>query len=150
MLNALEKSPYDENLSQPLQTQNKQFKITIAYLTGYIGIFSVTFKNQKFILISVFEGVEYNVKTIPPSAYDLESLIKESKRCNTDEGYVTEKDYPFSIKPIFWFLGSIKEIKRSRGWQINFVPDDTLAQPLGFNLDLIHEEYIYPHSLVVI
>ena len=142
MLNVMEKFPYEENLSQPLQTHNKQFKITIAYLTDYNGIFSVTFRYQKFNLISVFEGDEYNVKTIPPSAFDLESLIKESKRSNTNEGYVTEKDYPFSIKPIFSFLGSIKEIKRSRGWQINSVQDDTLAQPLGFKLDLIHEEYI--------
>ena len=36
------KSTHEEHLSQPLQTNNKQFKIAVSFLTGYIGIFNIT------------------------------------------------------------------------------------------------------------
>ena len=42
------KSTHEEHLSQPLQTNNKQFKIAITFLTGYNGIFNVTNANKKF------------------------------------------------------------------------------------------------------
>ena len=37
---------------QPLQTNNKQFKIAITFLTGYNGIFNVTHKNNKFYFLT--------------------------------------------------------------------------------------------------
>ena len=49
MLIVMNKSIHEENLFQPLQTNNKQFKITITFLTGYNGIFNVTHKKNKFI-----------------------------------------------------------------------------------------------------
>ena len=76
MLIVMEISTHEEHSSQPLETNNKQFKVAVTFLCGYNGIFNVTNKN-KFILISVFEGAEYNVITIPPGAYELESLKKE-------------------------------------------------------------------------
>ena len=45
---AMEKNTHEEHLSQPLQTNNKQFKIAITFLTGYDGIFNVTNLNNKF------------------------------------------------------------------------------------------------------
>ena len=99
MLIVLDESTHEEPLSQFLQTNNKQFQIAITFLPGYNGIFSVTNKNSKSIFISIFEGAEYNVITIPPWAYGIESLNKEIKRYIIDEGYVTEDDYPFTIKP---------------------------------------------------
>ena len=48
MLIVLDKSTHEEHLSQPLQTNNKQFKIAITFLTGYNGIINVTDKNNKF------------------------------------------------------------------------------------------------------
>ena len=33
---------HEKNLSQPLQTNNKQTKIAATFLTGYNGIFNVT------------------------------------------------------------------------------------------------------------
>ena len=39
ILIVMDKSTHDEQLSQPLQTNSKQFKIAITFLTGYIGIF---------------------------------------------------------------------------------------------------------------
>ena len=44
----MDKSRHEEHLSQPLQTNNKQFKIAITFLTGYNGKFNVTNKNKKF------------------------------------------------------------------------------------------------------
>ena len=48
MLIVMDKSTHEEHLSQPLQTNNKQFKIAINFLTGYNGIFNVTNANNKF------------------------------------------------------------------------------------------------------
>ena len=44
----MNKSTHEENLAQPLQTNNKQFKVAVTFLTAYNGIFSVTGKNNKF------------------------------------------------------------------------------------------------------
>ena len=51
----MDKLLHEEHLSQSLQTNNKQLKVAITFLTGYNGIFKVTNKNNKFIFISVFE-----------------------------------------------------------------------------------------------
>ena len=48
MLMVMDKSTHEEHLSQPLQTNNKQFKITVTFLSGYNDIFNVTDKNNKF------------------------------------------------------------------------------------------------------
>ena len=48
MLIVMNKSTHEEHLSQPLQTNNKQFKIAETFLTGYNGIFNVTNSNNKF------------------------------------------------------------------------------------------------------
>ena len=39
--------------------------------------------------------------TIPPSAYEIESLYEKSKRIIIDENQFTEANYPFTIKPNF-------------------------------------------------
>ena len=44
----MNKSIQEEHLSQPLQTNNKQYKIAVTFLTGYNGIFNVTNSNNKF------------------------------------------------------------------------------------------------------
>ena len=44
----MDKSTHEEHLSQPLQTNNKQFEITVTFLAAYNGIFKVTNKNKKF------------------------------------------------------------------------------------------------------
>ena len=40
----LDKSTHEGNLAQLSQTNNKQLKIAVAFLTGYNGIFSITEK----------------------------------------------------------------------------------------------------------
>ena len=44
----MDKSTSGKCLSQPLQTNFKQFKISVTFLMGYNGNFSVTDKNNKF------------------------------------------------------------------------------------------------------
>ena len=41
MLIVMIKSTHEEHLSQPIQTDNKQFKIAITFLTADNGIFNV-------------------------------------------------------------------------------------------------------------
>ena len=48
ILLVMDKSTHEEHLSQSLQTNNKQFKIAVAFLTGYNGFFNVTHKNINF------------------------------------------------------------------------------------------------------
>ena len=48
MLMAMNKSTHEEHLSQPLQTNNEQFKMAVTFLSTYNGIFSFTSKNHKF------------------------------------------------------------------------------------------------------
>ena len=44
----MNKSTHEEHLSQPLQTNIKQFKVAVTFLTGYNGIFNLTNSNNKY------------------------------------------------------------------------------------------------------
>ena len=45
----MDKTIQEENLAQPLQTKNKQFKIGVTFLTGYNGNFVNTEKKLSFL-----------------------------------------------------------------------------------------------------
>ena len=133
MLIVMDKSSHEEHLSQPLQTNNKQFKKAVTFLTGYNGIFNLTSKNNKFYFIkSITDEDDYIQITIPPGAYEIEALNKEIKRIIIDEEYYTEANYPFKIKPNFSTLGSIIEIS-AQGPIISFMVDDSIRDLRGFN-----------------
>ena len=107
MLTVMVKSIHEEHLSQPLQTNNKQFKIAVTFLTGYNGIFNLTPKKIKFYFIkSITDEDGFIQNTIPPGAYEIESLNDEIKRIIMDEGHFPEAKYPFTFKPTFSALGS--------------------------------------------
>ena len=137
----MDKSTHQEHLSQPIQTNNKQFKIAVTFPTRYNGVFNVTDKNNYFYFtnsISDEDGFFQIIMT--KGAYDLESLYKEIKRIIIDEEHYPELSYPFTIKPSFSALGSI--IKTSTKGPIKtFVPYDRLRDHLGFNSTTIFEEY---------
>ena len=138
MLIIMDKSSNEEHLFQPLQTNNKQFKIAITFLTGYNGIFNITSKNIKFYFINPANEI---VKiTIPHGAYELKSLDLEIKRIKFEEGHITEDFYPFSIKPNFSTLGSIIEIT-DPNFLIDFTYDNTIRDLLGFNAVILEDEY---------
>ena len=141
MLIVMDKSTHEEHLSQPLQTNNKQFKIAVTFLTAYNGIFNVTNSNNKFYFIKSITDKDAYIKiNILPGAYEIEILNNEIKRIIFDEGHYTEVDYPFTIKPNFSTLGSIIEIS-IQGPAITFVPNDSMGDLLGFNKTTIYEEY---------
>ena len=141
MLIVMDESTHEEHLAQPLQTNNKQFRIAVTFLTGYNGIFNVTKENNKFYFIkSITDKDGYIQITIPPGAYELENLNNETKRNIINEGHYTEANYPFTIKPNFSTLGSIIQIS-TQGPRITVVPDDSIRDILGFNKTTIYEEY---------
>ena len=111
MLFVMDKSTHEEHLSQPLQTNNKQFEIAVTFLSVYNGIFNVTNKKLKFYFMkSISDEDGYIQITTHPGAYKIESLKSEIKRIIIDEERFTEANHPFTIKPNFSTLGSIIEI----------------------------------------
>ena len=140
MLVVMDKSTHEEHLFQPLQTNNKQFKIAVTFLTGYNGIFNVTNSNNKFYFFKSITDNDHILITIPPGAYEIESLNNEIKRIIINQEHYTETNYPFNIKPNFSTLGSIIEIS-AQGPVITFIPDDSIGDLLGFNKTTTFEEY---------
>ena len=139
MLIVMDKSTHEEHLSQPLQTNNKHFKIAITFLTGYNGIFNVTNSNNKFYFMkSITDEDGFIQITIPQGVYEIEALNDEIKRIIINEEHYTEINYPFTIKPNFSTLGSIIEIL-PQGPMISFMFDDSIRDLLGFNARTIYK-----------
>ena len=140
MLIFMNKSTHEEHLFQPLQTDNKQFKIAVTFLSAYNGIFNVTSKNNKFYFTkSITNDDHYILNTIPPGSYEIESLNDEIRRIIIDDEHFASENYPFKIKPNFSTLGSIIE-KSNQESAISFRPDDSIGSLLGFNKRTIYEE----------
>ena len=141
LLIVMDKSTYAEYLSQPLQTNNKQFNVAVTFLTSYNGIFNLTDSNNKFFFMKTNTVEDGFVKiTIPHGAYEIEALDKELKRIFSGEDHFTEAIYPFRINPKFSTLGSIIEIS-PQGPIISFMFDDSVRDLLGFNAKTLYEEY---------
>ena len=140
LLIIMDKSTHEEHLSQPLQTNNKQFKVSITFLSAYNGIFNVTNRNNKFFFKKNLIDEDFIQIRIPEGAYEIESLNDENRRILIDKEYYTESDYPFKIKPNFSTLGSIITIS-PQGPIIGFVFDDSIGSLLGFNETILWEEY---------
>ena len=147
MLIVMDKSTHEEHLAQHLQTNNKQYKITVTFLIGYNGIFNLTNRNNDFRFILSINDDDFNQITISPGAYETDSLNNAIKRIVIKKGCFSE-NYPSVIKPIFLTLGSIIEIKPNFvGGQISFVHDDSLRNLLGFNPEIPYEKYLSPHPV---
>ena len=113
----------------------------MTFLTGYNGIFNVTSDNNKFYFTkSITDDDHYIMITIPPGAYEIESLDDEIRRIIINDRYFTEDTYPFVIKPNFSTLGSIIEISNEES-AISFKASDSVGSLLGFNKRTIYEEY---------
>ena len=141
MLISMDKSTHEEHLSQPLQTNNKQFKTAITFLSAYNGIFNITSRNNKiYFTKSITDDNHFIYIVIPPGAYEIESLNDEIVKIIIDDEHFTEENYPFQIKPNFSTLGSIIEIS-NQGSAISFKLDDSIGSLLGFNKRIIYEEH---------
>ena len=144
----MKKSTHEEHLSQQLQTNIKQFKNAVTFLTGYNGIFNVANENNNFYFKKTISDDDGFIKiTTPPGAYEIESLNNEIKRIIIDEEHYTEANYPFTIKPKFSTLGSILEIS-PQGPIISFMFDDSIKDLLGFNARTLYEEYTLSNNPV--
>ena len=141
VLIVMDKSTHEENLYPPLQTNKKQFKIAVSFLTGNNGIFSVTNSNNRFYFKKTISKEEDFIQiTIPPGAHEIKSINIEIKRINIDKGYYTEPFYPFTRKSNFSKFGSNIE-KSLQGPIIGFVFDDSSRNLLGFIETILHKEY---------
>ena len=136
----MEKSTHEEHLSQPLQTNNKQFKIAVTFLTGYNGYFNVTNLNNQFYFKKSCNDGEFTPISIPQGAYEVESLNNEIKRIIIDEEHYSKNNYPFSIKPNFSTLRSIVEISQA-GPIVSFVWENSIGKLLGFDETILYNEY---------
>ena len=127
LLIIMDNSIHEEQLSQPLQTNNKQFKIAITFLSAYNGIFNVTDSNNKFYFTkSITDDNHYIMITIPPGSYEIEALNDEIKRVIINDEHFTEENYLFIIKPTFSTLGSIIEISNEES-AISFKASDSIG-----------------------
>ena len=79
MLFIMDKLTHEEHLFQPLQTNNKQLKIAVTFLTAYNGIFIVKKSNNKFHFKKALIDEDFNQIRIPEGAYEIESLKNEIK-----------------------------------------------------------------------
>ena len=141
ILIVMDKSIHEEHLSQPLQTNTKQFKIAITFLSAYNGIFNVTNSNNNFYFTkSITDDNHYIMITIPPGSYEIESLNDEIKRIIITDEHFSEDSYPFIIKPNFSTLGSFVEISNEES-AISFKASDSIGSLLGFNKRTIYDEY---------
>ena len=109
ILVVMDKSTNEEHLAKPLQTNKKQFKIAVTFLSAYNGISSVTNSNNKFYFKKSIIEEDFIQITIPSGAYEIEPLNDEIKEINFDKGYYKQDDQPFTIKPNFSTLGNIIE-----------------------------------------
>ena len=140
MLIVMDKSTHEEHLSEPLQTNNKQFKIAVTFLSGFNGNFNDTDKNNKFYLAkSITEKDDFIQNVIPKGAYDIESLKIDMKRITIEDGHFTEANYQFRMKPIFSRLLSHIEISRQKTL-FKFLPDDNIKDRLIFNASKVYIE----------
>ena len=129
----MDKSTHEEQLSQPLQTNIKQFKVSVTFLTAYNDIFNVINSNIKFYFMNSLTDEDGFVQnTIPTGAYGIESLNKEMKRIIIKEGHFAEAKHPFTIKPSFSTLGSTIEVS-PKGPIISSMSDDSIRNLLGFH-----------------
>ena len=138
MLIVMDKPVHEEHLFHRLQTDNKQFKRTITFLTGYNGIFNVkNLKNYFYFAKSITDEDGFIQNTIPP--YKIESLNNEIMVNIIAEGYFNEIYYPFTINLNFSTLGSIIETSRPKP-SISFLPDDCKIKYLGIIAATLYEE----------
>ena len=78
MLIVMDKSTHEEHLSQPVQTNKKQFKIAFTFLNGYNGIFNITTKKQFYFKKAPIDEDFIQIR-IPEGAYEIESLDKKKQ-----------------------------------------------------------------------
>ena len=137
----MDRSAHEEHLSQPLQTNNKQIEIAVTFLTGYNGILIATNSKNGFCFRKTITDADDFIQiSIPQGAYEIESLKNEIRRIFIDNGYCSENENPFTIKPNINPLGSIIEIS-PQGPIISCGFNDSNRNLLGFHETILYKVY---------
>ena len=106
MLIIMDKSTHEEHLFQPLQTNNKQFKKAVTFISAYNGIFNVTNLIIKFYFKKALIDEDFVQMRIPEEAYEIEWLDDQIKRTIIVKSHYTSLEYLSKIKPNFSTLVS--------------------------------------------
>ena len=106
MLIIMYKSTHEEHLFQPLQTNNKQFKKAVTFISAYNGIFNVTNLIIKFYFKKALIDEDFVQMRIPEEAYEIEWLDDQIKRTIIVKSHYTSLEYLSKIKPNFSTLVS--------------------------------------------
>ena len=155
ILIVLKNSTHEENLIQPLHTNNKDFKVAVTYLTGYNGIQNIKEENNRFYYITPSNLLREII--LPPGNYaivlektddSIPSFQTKIKELIIENGDATKENYPFLIKPNYSNNHSIIEIVD--GWEIDFTKDKTIRDVLGFSKRIINEEINFSENPVEI
>ena len=139
MLVVMDKSTYEERLSQPLHTNKKQNKLAVTFVTGYKSVFNIPNSKNEFYFKKTLFGEDFIQFIIPPVAYEIKLLNKEIKRIIIDKNYYTQDEYPFKIKPNFSTLGSFIELKPQEAI-VGFVYDDSIRNLLRYHETTLYKE----------
>ena len=92
----MDKSTHEEHLCQPLQSKIRQFRVAVTIVTGFNGIFKVRNSNNNlYFAKSIIDEAGFIQITIPPGAYEIESLNIEIKRITNGKECFTENVYEF-------------------------------------------------------
>ena len=86
------------------------------------------------------DGDDFIQITIPPGAYEIESLNNEIKRIFIEEEHSTELTYSFHIKANFSKLGSIIDIQPQEPI-VRLVFEDSTGKLLGFHETILYKNY---------
>ena len=109
----------------------------MTFLTGYNGILNVINSNNNLFSAKTITDKDGSLHiNLPPGAYEVENLNDQIKRIKIEDGYFTEAEYPFKIKPIHSTLCSTIEFFRQKPL-ISFISDDSIKDLLGFNANTI-------------
>ena len=137
LLVVTDKSTHEENLSQPLQTNNKKFEKSVTFQSNYNDTFNVTIEKNKFYFTGSINDDESVEICISIGAYELESLNDEIN---------PEANNRSKIRPNFLTLGNNIEISSNiTGTQIASIPNNSMRYLLVFKPVTIHAEQNLSH-----
>ena len=78
LLIVMDISTQEEHLYEALQTNIKQYRVSVTFLSAYNGIFNVTNSNNKFYFKKALIDEDF-IQNLP-GVYEIESLNNEIKR----------------------------------------------------------------------
>ena len=114
----MEKSAHEENLSQTISTNIKQFQTAVTFLSGYNGIFNITTKTNKFYYTKTIDNDDYSEGIIRPGAYELENLREKFKRILLKNDILQKKLILFKSNQVFQLQVQLKKFAQIEKYKL--------------------------------